>query len=308
MSSRQDGNKRIFDGIFMGVSIASRIMNASEFQNARAKPLIGYTWAFLGATIGTFALSPVRGQIDLSNIALLYVLGVVVMAVSFGRGPAVATALYSALCFAYVFVPPHYSLAITEAQYLLSALIMLIVALIVGHLTSRLKRHADESGRKSLASRKLYLLAKDLAGLQTPAEVLKATTEFLKVAFDANSVRLIKPEELNTATPPANPALVQNCLERRQILSKPTAGGRFYALIPLFAGSGIQGVLGLEVHSEALGSQEAVEYLETVASVISVALERSSFAAIARETEIKHASEALRSSILSALSTICERR
>src|SRR5574343_1535959 len=133
---------------------------AESIRDARDKPMLGYLWAFLGATIGTLALSPVRQQIDLSNVALLYVLGVVVMAVSFGRAPAVATAIYSSLCFAYVFVPPHFSLAITEAQYLMTALIMLVVALIVSHLTSRLKQHADFAQRKSQESATLYGLAR----------------------------------------------------------------------------------------------------------------------------------------------------
>jgi len=278
-------------------------MNPSELvQQVRQKAVMGYLWAFLGATIGTLMLSPVRAQIDLSNVALLYVLAVVVMAVSFGRGPAVATALYSALCYAYVFVPPHYSLAITEVQYLLSAVIMLIVALIVSHLTSRLKHHADELQRKSVSSRGLYVLARELAGALTPDEVRSATRRFLEVAFEASSVQLIRPDEVDAAQPPASPAMARHCLERRRLVSRPTAEGRFHALLPLIAGDGTQGVLGLEVLTSALASQESVEYLETVASVVAVALERSNFAAIARETEIKHAAETLRSSILAALS------
>ena len=278
-------------------------MNPTDFVQAiRAKPLLGYLWAFFSTTLGTILLSPVRSEIDLSNVALLYVLGVVVMAVSFGRGPAVATALYSALCFAYVFVPPHFSLAITELQYLLAAMIMLVVALIVGHLTSRLKHHADESQRKTQSSRGLYSLAKELAGAQTEAEIFKITEKFLQEALGAKVVRLIRPEEFDSLVTPIGPALVQQCLERRQLLSKPTQGGYFFSVLPLFAANGIQGVMGLEVEAAALGSQEAIQYLETVASVVAVALERSSFAEMARETEVKHAEESLRSSILSALS------
>ena len=278
-------------------------MNPTDFAMAiRAKPLIGYLWAFFGTTLGSVVLSPFRSAIDLSNVALLYVLGVVVSAVSFGRGAAVATALYSALCFAYVFVPPHFSLAITELQHLLAALIMLVVALIVGHLTSQLKHHADESQRKTQSSRGLYLLAKELAGAQTEAEIFQITEKFLQAAMRAKAVRLIHPEEFNSLVSPIGPALVMQCLERRQLLSRPTQDGYFFAVLPLFAANGIQGVMGLEVEASALGSQAAIEHIETVASVVAVALERSSFAEMARSTEVKHAEEALRSSILSALS------
>lgn len=274
----------------------------ASVQKMRQMPIMGYAWAFLYTTVGTVLLSPVRADFDLSNVALLYVLAVVVVAVSQGRGPAVATALYSALCYAYVFVPPHFSLAITELQYLLSALIMLIVALIVGHITSRLKHHVDESQRKSASSRGLYLLAKELAGAQTPDEVRQATSNFLGGVLGARNIALLGPDDVAHAPPPVSPALAQQCLERQQFLSRPTAQGYFVALLPLSAAKGAQGIMSLEVPAEAIGTQEAVEYVETVATVVAVALERSRFAEIARQTEMRHAAEALRSSILSALS------
>lgn len=278
-------------------------MEAAELvRTSREKPILGYLWAFFGTTLGSLLLSPFRAEIDLSNIALLYVLAVVVTAVSFGRGAAVAMALYSAFCFAYVFVPPHFSLAITEVQYLLAALIMLLVALIVGHLTSRIKQQADESQRRSQSSRALYLLAKELAGVQTPAEVQGAARAFLEQSLQARLVHLFKPDEFKDVVSPANPALIYQCLERRRLLTRPTSDGYFYAVLPLLAASGVLGVLGVEIKAAQLGSQEAVEHLETVASVIAVALERSTYVAIAQETEVKHAAEALRSSILSALS------
>lgn len=273
------------------------MQNSEPAPVTQERPLLGYLWAFFGTTLGTVMLTPVRESIDLSNVALLYVLAVVVMAVSFGRWPAVVSAIYGAFCFAYVFVPPHFSLAISEAQNLLAALIMLLVAMIVGHLTSRLKRHADEAQRRSQASRTLYLLARELAGVQTPEEVRSAATAFLEQSLAASNVRLIRPEQV-----PESPKLVRLCLEQSQFLSRPSSDGCFFAVLPLLAASGVQGVLAIEVKAAALGSQDAVEHLETVASVIAVALERSSYAAIVQEAEVRHAAEALRGSILSALS------
>lgn len=271
-------------------------------QAHRVPPLAAYLWAFSGTLLGSLLLSPLRHFLDLSNVALLYVLGVVVMAVSFGRGPAVATALFGSLCYAYVFVPPHFSLAITEIQYLLAACIMLVVALLVSHLTSRLKQHADFAGRKSIESTTLYGLAQELAGAPTPDAVIGAVSRFLASALRARRIRVFFSGDCASDCGPVNRALLKQCAERNEFLSSPTSQGWFYALIPLTAASGIQGVLGFEAPSSALKTQDAVEYIETVASVLAVALERSHFAEKARATEVKHAAEALRSSILSALS------
>lgn len=268
----------------------------------QSTPSIGYLWAFLGTCLGNLSLSPLRNLLDLSNVALLNVLAVVVMAVSHGRGPAVVTALLASLCYAYFFVPPHFSLAITEGQYLLAACIMLVVAGIVSHLTSRLKQHADFASRKSIESSKLYELTQELAGARTPDAVIELASRFLAASFQAQQVRVYLPGHFESASGPASPALLHECIERQELLSCPTGRGNFCALIPLTAGSGNQGILGFEVESSTLGSQDAVEHIETVASVVAVALERSYFAEKARQTEIKHAAEALRNSILSALS------
>lgn len=274
----------------------------SETQAVCRPELSGYLWAFVVTLGGTLLLSPVHTLFELSNVALLYVLAVVAIAARFGREPAVATALLGSLCFAYVFVPPHFSLAITELQYLLTALLMLVVAMVVGHLTSRLKQHADFANRKSLASSTLYGLARDLAGARTTAGVIESASQFLAESLAATRVRVYFPEHFGEAGEPVNPALLRECVERQEILSRPMGIGRFYALIPLNAASGIQGVLGFEVASSTLATADAVEYIQTVASVLAVALERSHFADRARETELKHAAESLRSSILSALS------
>lgn len=273
--------------------------------NALAVPsnlLVAYLWSTIVPVVGTFLVLPFRLAIDLSNVALLYVLTVVVTATRFGRGPAVATAILGSLLFAYVFVPPLFSLAITETQYLLSAIIMLVVALMVGHITSKLKQHADYSERRSIQSKTLYGFSQKLSGALTTEALIEAIHHFLADSLGARQSNVIFPGDFASPPAPATPALVQSCVERRELRSKPMGQGRFYILLPLSATSGIQGVLGFDIESGAFENQDSVEYIETVASVVSVALERSRFAEIAHETEVKHASEMLRSSILGALS------
>lgn len=262
----------------------------------------GYLWAVLGTYLSSLLLSPLRNLVDLSNIALLYVLAIVMVAVTFGRGPAVAAALACSLFYAYFFVPPHFSLAITEAQYLLATMIMLIVALMVSHLTSRLKQHADDADRKSVASAKLYELSQALASATTHDSVIALAQLFFSESLEAQRVTILLPDQFAAVADPITPALLKQCLERDQLLSRPLGDDYFYAILPLTAASGTQGVLGLAVVATILGSEDAVKYIETAASVVAVALERSFFARKAQETEIKHAAEALRSSILAALS------
>lgn len=262
-------------------------MRSHHLTRWLAPRFVGYLWAILGTLAGSLLLSSIRNLFDLPNVAFLYVLGVVMVAVRFGRGPSVAAALASAACYAFVFVPPHFSLAITEPQNLLAALIMLIVALLVGHLTSRLHQLVDHANRRSQESASLYALARELSGLPTPEAVSDTAHRFLSDVFQATAVTL-------TQDMPTEGG--------RQTSIGPMSFGQLQVCVPLAATSGYLGELRFMGAAHLLDSPEAIAYLETAASVIAVALERSRFAEKARDTEVKHAAESLRSSILAALS------
>lgn len=263
--------------------------------------LLGYVWALAIPILQTAVLSPFYLFLDLSNAALLYVLCVVVIAIRFGPGAAAFASLVASLGFAHVFVPPHFSLEITEIPYLITAVLMLTVALLVGHLTARMKQTTDYAVLKSRESTMLYDLAQALAGAPDRSAVIEAARHFFSRLLDARDIRIHFPEDYNGEEAAAS-AQVRECALRREILSRPTGHGRFYAWVPLATPMSVSGVFGFEVGASAIGNPEAVKFIETAASVIAVALERAHFAEQARQTEVQHAAETLRSSILAALS------
>ncbi|HET7776086.1 MAG TPA: DUF4118 domain-containing protein [Azospira sp.] len=265
--------------------------------------IAGYLWGLGLVLLGTALAGPFRADIDLSNIALLYVLAVVAVGGHFGRGPAVVCALASSLAFAYVFVPPHFSLAITELQYVLAAVIMVVVALVVGHLTAALRTQVELARERARRARALYELAKALAGSQSPEEMGQISRRFLAEVFGARKIRLLESAAWDNPPPFITRALIRACLERRQLVAIPSPdSGISRALLPLGGAEGLHALLGFEIASEKLEDPEYQETLETMASVVAVALERTRYAAAVREGEIRVAAESLRSSILSSLS------
>jgi O-antigen/teichoic acid export membrane protein len=66
---------------------------------------------------------------DLANLIMFYLVAVVWVAASFGRGPAILGSVLSVLAFDVFFVPPFLSLTVADTRYLLTFLIMLAVAL-----------------------------------------------------------------------------------------------------------------------------------------------------------------------------------
>jgi two-component system sensor histidine kinase KdpD len=111
-----------------------------------------------GLCLGTaLATTPLLPYLDLTNIAMLFLLGVVGVAVRYGRGPAVLAAIVNVLAFDFFFVHPR-SLALPSAtvQYLLTFAVMLIVGLVVGQLTARYRYQAQISGAREQRARHLY--------------------------------------------------------------------------------------------------------------------------------------------------------
>ena len=62
---------------------------------------------------------------DLGQSTALFLLGVAFAAYRFGRGPAIACAVANVLVFDFFFVPPYYSFAVRDAQYLVTFAVML---------------------------------------------------------------------------------------------------------------------------------------------------------------------------------------
>ena len=78
---------------------------------------------------------------------MLFLLAVVVVAVRYGRGPAVLAAFLSVGAFDFFFVPPRFSFAVSDVQYLLTFGVMLVVALVIGQMTAGLSYQARVAHR-----------------------------------------------------------------------------------------------------------------------------------------------------------------
>src|SRR4051812_7576685 len=96
----------------------------------------GYLWCLIATAACTLAGMAMSPFFEPVNIVMVYLLGVVVIALWSSRGVAIATSILSVAAFDFFFVPPQLSLAVSDAQYLLTFAIMLAVALVISNLTA----------------------------------------------------------------------------------------------------------------------------------------------------------------------------
>ncbi len=268
-----------------------------------------YVWTVLVCFAATLLATPLLPYFDLANIVMVFLLVVVLVAVKFGRGPAVLAAFLTVGAFDFFFVPPRYSFGVSDAQYLLTFAVMLTVALITGQLTSGLRFQARIAAHREARARTLFELARDLSGALQTEQVAAISMELMQHAFRAK-VELILPDREDRLLWPEDSSdidigIVQWSFDKGEQagFATDTLPGNAWRYIPLKAPMRIRGVLAIKPENRRLLLiPEQLRQLETFASLIAIALERVHYVEVAQGALLRMESERLRNSLLAALS------
>ena len=85
------------------------------------------------------------------------------------------TSLLSVAAFDFFFVPPHFTMAVSDTEYLLTFFGLLVVGLIISQLTAQVREQAEAAQRRETQATALYELGRDLtvtAGLEAVAKTI----------------------------------------------------------------------------------------------------------------------------------------
>lgn len=275
-------------------------------------------WQGCGAALALCALITGASQwllpgFDLSNLVMLYLLGVVVVALFFGRWPSVVAALLNVASFDLFFVQPRGSLAVSEAQYLVTFAVMLTVGLLIGNLTAGVRYQARVARYREQRTRHLYEISTALSQALTPEAVAQAGCRFVAGSFQAR-VSLLLPDEQGElrpySEPESTPGAIDPAIARWSFDTRAPAGagtdtlpGVPYQLLPLATGRQALGLLAVEPASpRQLMVPEQQRLLQTFSVLLANALERLHLAAQAERARVDAEREQLRNSLLAALS------
>ncbi|GGC94147.1 two-component system sensor histidine kinase KdpD [Undibacterium terreum] len=284
---------------------------AEKAASTRVPPrYLRYVFAGL-ASLGTALLAtPLIQVFNLVNIAMLFLLTVVLVAVRFGRGPSVLATVVGVSAFDFFFVPPRFSFAISDLQYGLTFAVMLVVGLITGHLTAGLRYQARVASHRESRSRALYEFARDLSGVLQAEQISETTQAIIQRAFRATATLLLPDENGRLQAPvPAIPGLdmgiAQWAFDRVETAGIGTdtlpASNFFY--LPLVAPMRTRGLLAIQPESRRwILIPEQRQQLDTFAALAAIALERVHYIEVAQDALIHMESERLRNSLLAALS------
>jgi K+-sensing histidine kinase KdpD len=132
----------------------------------------------LATAIGALA------RLQLSELVMVYLLGVVIAAARFGRGPSLLAAALSIAVFDFFFIPPRFTLGVAEDRHVLTFAIMLVVSLLTSGLTLRIRKQEraarDAAIRAHIEETRSSLLSAVSHDLRTPLAAITGAATTLR--------------------------------------------------------------------------------------------------------------------------------
>jgi two-component system sensor histidine kinase KdpD len=279
------------------------------------KSYLGYVWATAVTLFSTLIGHLMFGRLELANLVMVYLMGVVYIATRFGRGPSILTSVLGVAVFDLLFVQPYYSFSVADSQYLITLLGMLVVGIVISNLMINVRSQAKVAAHRERRAAVLYAMSKDLADSQSEEAVVRTAVRHLHSEFSSRNVilfpdsngRVVYPKQagISESLRGADLSVAQWVLDHNEMAGQGTntLPGAAAIYFPIHNDDKALGVLALlPINLRRVFLPEQQKLLETFLRQIGQAIARIRFSEQARLTQMQMEAERLRNSLLSAIS------
>jgi len=250
-----------------------------------------------------------------ANLIMVYLLGVAVVASRWGRGPSVFASLLSVAAFDFFFIPPYFSFAVSDIQYVWTFIVMLAVALLISGLAAQGRQQVQATRQHLRRTAVLYAMSRDLATQRGVDKLAAVASQHMRDVFDSQ-VAVFLPDQTGRVTlqrsgglffelDPKEAGVAQWVFDHTQPagLGTDTLPGSSALYLPLIGSRGPTGVIAVRSAQPALLlDPEQFHLLETYANQTALAIERARLAEEAQRALVEAEAERMRSAILSSVS------
>ena len=249
------------------------------------------------------------------DVVMVFLLGILTIALRFGRGPSTVAAVLSVLVFDFFFVPPYFSFAVSDFQHIVTFAVMFVVAFVVSSLAERVRNQAQAARSREQRTASLYAMSRELAAARGTRDLASVVTHHVHDVFDAKIAIVLvsldgRLESVATGTFAFEPDEKERAVaewtfrhEKAAGLGTDTLPASPALYVPLRQARRCVGVLGvMPIDPRRLVDPEQRALLDVFASQVASALERARLAEEAQQATLQMEAERLRSSLLSSVS------
>ncbi|HTQ70506.1 MAG TPA: DUF4118 domain-containing protein, partial [Acidocella sp.] len=242
-------------------------------------------------------------------MGLIFTGVIVAMASRSGRNAGLFTAIAGFLLWNFFFLPPVYTLSVSDPRDVVALLVFLLVGLLTGQLAGRVRQEAGAAAARVEALRRISLFGQRFSRAATLSDVLAGAAEEAAAMTGAGIVLLNGQQGLHAETSrPAGTSLDEAAMAAAQwcfdhgmetgigTATLPSVPWRF---LPLQGNAGCIGVLGARPGAI---SPPLAQALAALAGQTALAVERARLSIHTARAQAHEDSQKLRNALLSSLS------
>ena len=275
-----------------------------------ARSLSGYLGAVALVAVASLVCEMVRTFLAPTNMVMVYLLAVVLAAARLGLKPAITTAFLSVVAFDVLFIPPRFSLRVSDTEYLFTFFALFVVGVVISSLVARIRETVDQVKSQEARTSSLYYLTRDLSVAVDVREIVAALERAilrnlgsrLTVALNREGSLEIVHSGAGIPLDDESEAIVHWVIRSGRQAGTGTAAfpDSPVMFVPIKTGGDVAGVMLLEGHGKPLA--ENLRLIEAFAGQAAMALERVRLAFQAEEARILREKNHLEHALLNSIS------
>ncbi|HEY9857030.1 MAG TPA: ATP-binding protein [Stenomitos sp.] len=285
----------------------------SPAERGHALPWQSYGWSLISVVVCTLVDQMLFGRMAESNLIMIYLLGILPVALRGNGGAAFFTAVLSVAAFDFFFVHPYLTFAVSDTQYLLTFFIMGMVGMLISALTARLASQLSAIRQRERRAKALYELSRSLLSARAPMAILSDGARVIASELGQPVGAWLKGphgEPFLAATPAiplnASEEEVLRWVLREGRSAGPGTGmlpGSAYLFMPVTGARTVYGALALRWSEEdAFPGAEVRSTLQTSVNQLAIAMDEARAREEADKALRQAEAERLRSALLSSVS------
>jgi two-component system sensor histidine kinase KdpD len=291
----------------------SKALSTTSLETSASR--LGYFAGAITPALATLIDQRAFDRTQLADIVMVYMAGIVFVAVRWNIGPALFSALLSVLAFDFFFIPPYGTLEVADLSHIATFAVMFLIAALISGLTKRVRDQADSARQRELRTASLYALSRALAAAKTRQEVLEQGTKHVQEVFGGRAAALVPAATGGLVARVEQPWTYALDEKERGVAAWVLEHGRNAGLgtetmpsasalyLPLEGSDGPLGVLGLlPAAPSRVADEHGRPHLEAFVRQIAAALDRAHLGVQAHQAQLRVETEQLRNSLLSSVS------